>query len=396
LSAVRILIDYRPALRERTGVGEYVHQLARALSHQRVDRAAERRAGDRRATVNADQIELFTSSWRDRPTPQAVQELAPASVVDRRIPVRLLNRLWHRFEAPAVEWLTGKRYDVLHSPHPLLLPTRGAARLVTVHDLDFLHHPERGRAEIRRDYARLARDHARRADGVIVPSAHVGRQVESELGLSPERITVCPHGVPDWRHPDRAEAGSPAGRHLLFMGTLEPRKNVAGLLEAYRLLLGRRREVPPLVVAGGRTEASTPWIEAMTAQPFAGHVDYRGYVGDAGREELFLGARLLVLPSFDEGFGLPVLEAMSLGVPVVAADRGALPEVAGDAALLVDPEEPESIALAMEQVLDDSRLARRLGERGLRRAAAFTWARSAELTRAAYERAIDNRGKAGA
>lgn len=391
---MRILIDYRPALRQRTGVGEYVHQLAAALARQRVDRSLERRAGDRRASINADQVDIFTSSWKDRPSAHALADLGRAGLVDRRIPVRLLNLLWHRFEVPAVEWLAGRRYDVVHSPHPLLLPSRRAARVVTVHDLDFLRHPERTTAEIRRDYAGLAADHARRADAVIVPSKHVGGLVESMLGVPAARVAVCPHGVPAWQDPDGVVPGNPDGQYLLFLGTLEPRKNVPGLLAAYGSLLATGRDVPRLVLAGGTTAASGSWLEAARRPPLAGHVEYRGYVADSGREALYRGARLLVLPSFDEGFGLPLLEAMSLGIPVVAADRGALPEVAGGAAVLVDPEDPVSICRGMQQVLADAALARGLAERGVARAAEFTWTRAAALTREAYERAVENRIRA--
>ncbi len=120
-------------------------------------------------------------------------------------------------------------------------------------------------------------------------------------------------------------------------------------------------------------------------------MDYHGYVRDGDRQAVYAGARLLVLPSFDEGFGMPVVEAMSLGIPVVASTRGALPEVSGGAALLVDPEDVAGLSEAMERVLFDGGLARRMGEDGVRRAQGFSWERTAELTRAAYERAIEAR-----
>jgi glycosyltransferase involved in cell wall biosynthesis len=388
VSAVRILIDYRPALRERTGVGEYVHQLARALVRQPGPAAAGRLAsGDE----PADRIDLFTSSWKDRPAPEAMAELGVVHVVDRRVPVRLLNLLWHRLEWPTVERLAGRQYDVVHSAHPLLLPSRRAARVVTIHDLDFLDHPERTTAEIRRDYAALAAEHARRADGIVVDSQYVAGLVERRLGADPSRISVCPLGAPTWSHPDRVPPGNPRGAYLLFLGTLDARKNIPGLLEAYRLLLGRKPQVPSLVLAGRATGVAAPWLEAIAGAPFAGHVEHRGYVAEAQREDLLAGARLLVLPSFDEGFGLPLLEALSLGIPVVASNRGSLPEVAGGAALLVDPDDPASICGAIERVLDDPEEARQLGAKGLVRAAAFTWDRTAALTRAAYERAIERR-----
>jgi glycosyltransferase involved in cell wall biosynthesis len=388
---VRILIDYRPALRERTGVGEYVHQLARALAGRRVDRSTDRRAGDRRAAANADDVEVFTSSWRDRPAPEAVADLGPCRLVDRRVPVGLLNFGWHRLGWPPIEWLTGHAYDVVHSPHPLLIPSRRAARVVTIHDLDFLLHPERTRAEIRRDYAALASRHAAAADGVIVVSAYVGELVERILRVPSERISVCPNGVAPWPDGDPILPGNPRGEYILFLGTLEPRKNVEGLLGAYADLVTRRPDAPPLVLVGGSTPGAEAWREMIAVPPLAGRVEYRGYVADRARRSVYAGARLVVLPSFDEGFGFPVVEAMSLGVPVVASTRGALPEVSGGAARLVDPEDLGGLSRAMEAVVFDAALAARMGEAGLVRARAFSWSQSAELTRAAYERAIETR-----
>ena len=131
---MRILLDYRPALRERTGVGEYVHEIAAAIG-RRLGPGAE--------------LALFSSSWKDR----LGEAVPPGRRVDVRVPVRVLNALWHRAGAPAVERFAGP-IDLVHAAHPLLIPSR-AARVVTVHDLDFLDHPERTRGEIRRDYATL-------------------------------------------------------------------------------------------------------------------------------------------------------------------------------------------------------------------------------------------------
>jgi glycosyltransferase involved in cell wall biosynthesis len=386
---VRILIDYRPALRQRTGVGEYVHQLARGLARQRVDRSDERRMGDRRARSNADSVDVFTSSWSDRPIPVAIADLGPAvHVIDRRIPVRLLNASWHRAGWPPVEWLAGRSYDVVHSPTPLLIPSRGAARVVTIHDLDFLLHPERARAEMRRTYPVLVRSHAAAADGIVVPCHYVASQVIELLRVDPDRVSACPHGVPHWSPSGPVVPGNPNGEYILFLGTLEPRKNVDGLLAAYAELLARRPDAPPLRLAGGTVPGAQGWRQAISRPPLEGRVTYHGYVDDADRQAIYSGARLLVLPSFNEGFGLPVAEAMSLGVPVVASNRGALPEVCGGAAIQVDPEDVGEISRAIERALYEPGLARSMAEEGVRQAARFTWQRSAESTRAAYERAI--------
>jgi glycosyltransferase involved in cell wall biosynthesis len=326
------------------------------------------------------------------PLPDAVEAFGQAAqIVDRRIPVRWLNYAWHRLEWPPVEWLTGRSYDVVHSPHPLLVPSSRAARLVTIHDLDFLTHPERTDAEIRRDYPDLVKRHAAAADGIIVSSDYAAGEVVRLLNVPRGRISVCPAGIPEWEAGGPIVPGNPRGRYILFLGTLDSRKNVPGLLAAYADLLARHPDAPPLVLAGRKTPAAEPWLESIARLPLAGHVEYRGYVPDSERQSLYAGARALVLPSFEEGFGLPALEAMSLGIPAIVSNRGALPEVADGAALLVEPDDTQAISRAMEQVLTDAATARRLGDAGLRRSRTFTWDMTARLTRAAYERAIDAR-----
>jgi glycosyltransferase involved in cell wall biosynthesis len=377
---VRVLIDYRPALRERSGVGEYAHGLAVALLQARAARHATGAAWD---------VLLFSSSWKHRLA--RPPELADASIVDRRVPVRLLNFAWHRLQWPPVDWLVDGAFDVAHSLHPLLMPARRAARIVTIHDLNFLLHPERTRAEIRRDYPTLARAHARQADRVIVVSAFTAGQAVQLLDVPPERISVCPPSAPLWA----PRAGStPDGGYILFFGTLEPRKNLGTLLDAYERLVSRRRDLPTLLLAGKATDQSGPWLERIARAPLAGRVRHVGYVDPAARRALYEGAAVLVQPSFEEGFGLPVLEAMTVGVPVVAANRGALPEVLGDAGALVDAEDADAFAGAIERVIDDPPAAAAAAGRGLARARSFTAARTAETTLAAYEAAVAHRAGA--
>jgi glycosyltransferase involved in cell wall biosynthesis len=330
-------------------------------------------------------VTLFSSSWKDRLVRPA--DLAEASIVDRRVPVGMLNFAWHRLQWPSVESFLDRPVDVVQSLHPLLMPTRGAAQVVTVHDLDFLHHPERTRAEIRRDYPGLARAHAQRADRVVVVSQFTAREVEQLLGVPRERISICSPGAPAW--PPRRQP--PADGYVLFFGTLEPRKNVGALLDAYERLVSRGRSAPPLLLAGKATERSRPWLERIARAPLAGRVRHVGYVDPADRRALYEGARLLVQPSFEEGFGLPVLEAMTLGVPVVAAERGALPEVLGDAGTLIDPGDVDAFADAMARLIDDDRAGTAAAHAGIARARMFTWERTAAATLAAYQAAIAHR-----
>ena len=365
--AVRILIDYRPALRARTGVGEYVHEMAVALV---------------RHLGPGDALVMFSSSWKDRLPAERVRG---SQVVDSRIPVRVLNTAWHRLGWPPVEWLSGP-VDVAHSFHPLLMPARNAAQIVTVHDLDFLDHPERTRAEIRRDYAALAPRHVRRADAVVVVSAFTAGEVERRLGVPRDRIVVCSPGAPPWV-PRRAPIRGP----ILFMGTLEPRKNVGVLLDAYGILLGMLADAPPLWLAGPAGDAAANWLRAIEAPPLAGRVTHLGYVPSERRQELYAQASMLVLPSHLEGFGIPVLEAMTMGVPTIVSARGALPEVGGDAAQVVDPDDTRGFAEAMRRYLVDPAAAAAGMRRGIERARRYSWDASAQTLLAAYRDVVARR-----
>lgn len=375
---VRILLDYRPALRERTGVGEFVHELARALS----DEIARRGRGDT--------IAVLCTSWKDRPSPALSTELRRVQIIDRRIPVRALTWSWNRLEWPPVESLAGP-VDVVHAQAPLMLPARRAAQVITIHDLDFLKRPDRARAEMRRDFPALVHDHARRADHIIVSSHYAAGEVVRQLGVKRERITVCSPGAPAWARRVAAERHSGhAGTHILFIGTVEPRKNVAGLLDAYALLRTRRPDAPPLVIAGRMSEEAARQVARTQEPPLADAVKLLGYVPDEERPRLYRDARMLVLPSFEEGFGLPVLEAMACGVPVIVSDRGSLPEVAGDAATPLPPDDAEGFARQMEALLAPETAAR-AQERGLAQAARYDWESCARAALDAYGQAVQSR-----
>ena len=368
---MQILVDYRPALRARTGVGEYMHEIIRAYT-----------------AAHDDDVAAFTSSWRDRPDAGTAERLG-ARVVDRRVPVRLLNFLWHRLQWPPVESLAGS-VDVVHAAHPLMIPSRRAARVVTVHDLFFLDHLEGTHSEIRRDYPALTARHALAAEAVVTPSQYTKDLVVSRLGVPPERVYACPFGAPTWQQLGR-QPNSPADGYFLFMGTLVARKNLTTLLDAYARLRATRSDSPRLVIAGASTPEAAPWLQRLEQPPLAGHVDHIGYVSEGERERLYAGALALLMPSLDEGFGVPALEAMAAGVPVIASNRGSLPEVIGDAGTLLDALDVDGFAAAMDRIARDRAWARDRGAAGLARAASFTWRATALRLRKAYLDAVARR-----
>lgn len=329
-----------------------------------------------------DRITVFSSSWKDRLAPDAVPG---AETLDARVPVSILNYTWHRLGWPSVE-LLGAKTDVVWSMHPLLMPATDAARVVTIHDLHFLDHPDATVREVRRDYAALAADHARRADGVIVVSDYTRDQVVHRLHVPPDRITVCRNGAPPWGRRVEPTVVGP----ILHVGTVEPRKNVPALIKAYLELLRQYPAAPDLVLAGRVEKAHEP-VTRETSDVMSTRVRFLGYVSDEERLRLYREASMLVIASSDEGFGLPALEAMTLGVPVVAADRGSLREVIGDAGLLGDAEDSAAFAASMRQVLESASLRRQLAESGVVRSRMFNWDESAAKARAALAAAIGRR-----
>lgn len=355
-----MLFDYRPALRARTGVGEYLHQMVCALA---------------RTASPGDTVTAFASSWKDR----LIAPCPDVEIADARVPVQVLNLLWHRVGWPGIEYFAGD-VGIAHSPTPLLLPSRSARRVVTIHDLFFLDHPDATAAEVRRDYAALVGRHARRADLVVTSSHHVGALVVQRLDVDPARVLTCPAGAPAWT----ARPVVPADGPVIFLGTLEPRKNVATLLDAWERLIARGGSVPPLVLAGGRGPGADALIRRMQTAPLAGHVRYEGYLPDADREAFYKRARLLVLPSLDEGFGLPVVEACAAGVPMLASRCGALPEVGGDALVYLDPLDAEAWADTVATLLGEPERLESMRRRGVARASAFSWDRSADALWRAY------------
>jgi glycosyltransferase involved in cell wall biosynthesis len=368
---LRIAIDIRPALRCGTGVGTFVEQLVLALD----------------SLDGGHRLALFTSSSRHRWPADRLGALLRSEIHDRHWPVRLLNLLWNRLGRPRIERFVGP-VDIAHSPTPLLLPSRGA-RVVTLHDLYFLRRPEQTRAEVRRDYAPLVRRQVVAADAVVAVSEATKADAVELLGLPPERISVCGEdAAPLFDQPPTAEElawseGVTAGPFILFVGTVEPRKNLPALLRAYGMLQAAHPELR-LVIAGGRGWRIEEFESALRALPAPEHVIITGYLPQRRLRALYHRALALVMPSHCEGFGLPLVEAMACGCPLVVARNSSMPEVAGEAALYWKGSDDEELAELLEKVLEDSGLRDDLISKGGERRKHFSWRRSAGVVLGLY------------
>ena len=286
------------------------------------------------------------------------------------------------------------RPDLLHSIDHVA-PAWGPWRsVVTLHDLAFLLYPETHTAASRAYYAATG-ESVRRADRVIAVSQRTASDAVRLLGIDPARIRVVHEAAAPAFVPRARDELLPLARRLdfdperpyvLFVGTLEPRKNVPLLLEAFGLV---RTEVDvQLLLVGGRGWADEP-IFAAHARSGAGEaVHFVGTLAEDDLAGLYSHAGVFALPSLYEGFGLPVLEAMACGAPVLCSNAGPLPEVAGDAAVLLKPEDPFAWARAMLDLLTRPAAAAQLRQRGFARARQFSWGRAAQSTRDVYHEAL--------
>ncbi len=298
---------------------------------------------------------------------------------------------WEQFLAPLL--LRRIKADLFHGTLNVVPLACPVPSVVTIHDLAFIRFPQTFRAYNRTYLDFATRLTARRAARILTVSEHTRREVIGLLGVPAERVVVTPNAArAHFRPPAPAAIAQLRARHglperfLLYVGTLEPRKNLITLLEAY-VEVARRTDAT-LLVGGGKGWLYTPIFERLEALGLRDRVRFVGYIDEAELPLWYAAATAFVFPSIYEGFGMPPLEAMACGTPVVTSNSSSLPEVVGDAGIMVDPYDAAALAVALIKVLGDADLRAELRARGLQRAAQFTWRTTAERTLRAYEDAV--------
>jgi glycosyltransferase involved in cell wall biosynthesis len=323
--------------------------------------------------------------------------IAPGAVVHADAPdSRPLRLAWEQLGAPKLA--RAVRPDVWHGPHYTMPLRASVPTVVTVHDLTFFDHPEWHERSKVAYFRRMIRAAAARADVVVCISTFTAARLRANCPPLGE-VVVVPHGVDHQRfkpavNAERDEAAlAPHGitaPYVAFSGTIEPRKDVPTLVRAFAEVARARPELR-LVVAGGDGWGAAEARDAIAASGASTRVLRPGYLPHDTLVALFRRAAAVVYPSFEEGFGLPALEALACGAPLVSTRGSAIEEVVGDAALLVPPHDERALGHALQQILDDDTLAARLRRDGPERAAKFTWDRSIAGHLDAYDRAIVTR-----
>ncbi len=306
-----------------------------------------------------------------------LEDLVPPGVEvprRRRMAAAPLRWAWRHSDGPRIERWTGS-VDVVHGTNFVVPPTSGAA-VVTIHDLTYLRYPEMCTSDVLQ-YRELVPRALGRGATVHTVSEFVRAEVIEHYRLADDRVVTVPNGITAAPPGDAGQGGRMAGghRYLLAIGTVEPRKDLPGLVEAFDELADGDPDLR-LVIAGADGWGADALTHAVAAARHGDRVVRLGFVDEDARADLLAGAEALVLASRYEGFGLTAGEAMAAGVPVVATATGGIPEVVGDAGVLVPPDDPLALASSLAVLLEDEAQRARLAALGPERAATFTWDRT--------------------
>ena len=373
---MRIAIDYTAAIRQGAGIGAYVHNLVAALLAQDTE----------------NQYTLLTSghTTAEHPFPSA-DNVHGHNLL---LPDRYINILWYRMRIPVSATLFTGKIDLYHGPDFVLPPLgKKVRKVVTVHDLAFLEHPEYAVPSLAAYLQKVVSEATQAADVVVTVSQDVSRTLIEHFHTPAEKLVVIPLGVQPYFRRITDPILLAATKHkfhlkyplILAVGTQEPRKNHQGLIKAFYQAQKQKDGPAMLAIAGG-----TGWLYEETQQlvrdlKLEQKVRFLGRVTAHELVTLYSMADIFAFPSFFEGFGMPPLEAMACGAPVITSNTSSLPEVVGDAALKVDPHNVDELAQAITHLLQNPQLRDELRQKGYQRVQLYTWESTAQKTLHIYE-----------
>ncbi len=373
---MRVLIDFTQIPLSRTGVGVYADHLIGGLLPL---------LGSQDALILVAQSDDNTIRDMVRGHPKVCLKTVPAKIFRRRVLLLALEQV----VLPLVAW--ANRAHLIHSlhyTHPLLSLT---PRVVTVHDMTFFLFPELHTAWRQRVMRFFAARALKNAEGVLFVSEATRRDADRLFPQGRGLRRVAPLGVSSGRVIEVAHSGPISALrslgisqpYLLFVGTLEPRKNIVRIVQAFERVAVGYQDLT-LVLAGKPGWHTGGLINAIEGSPMRSRIHRLGFVSGPEKDLLLRNCAVLVYPSLYEGFGLPILEGMAAGAPVITSNSSSMPEVAGDGAILVDPSSVEDIASAIQELLSDQEKRSQLVGAGLRNSQRFTWEQTALATYQAY------------
>ncbi len=375
---MRIGFDLRPFLKEETGVGTYYRNLLFHLAQ--IDKGNE--------------YFLFSSSLKDRFPAEKIPAFAKMKFRHFPFPVKATNFFWYRLGWPPLDYLFKQQLDLSHSPNPLILPTKGK-KVITVHDLFFMDFPQKAEREVKKIFVHKIRDSLQRADGVIAVSQFTKDDIRDKFGLESEKVRVIYHGM-DQKFQEEIDAQelertrqkfSLPPSFILFVGTLEPRKNLLYLVDALKMIHEDYQKILLLII-GREGQDSRNLRGRIKQKKLESWVKFTGYLPEKDLKSIYRLASAFVFPSFCEGFGLPLLEAMASGLPIAASRAPAIPEIAQEAALYFRPEDPEDMAEKIIRLLVDETLRQSLRSEGKKRILDFDWKKAAAETLHFYQELV--------
>ena len=367
---MKVCVDIQAAVAQRAGVGRYTKCLVEAL------------AG---CKGRNDELTLAYLDFKRHGTPFPAPGARFKAV--RFCPGRMAQYCWKTFNWPPYDWLAGPA-DVYHFPNFIIPPLTRGRSVVTIHDVSFLRHPEFAETRNLAYLNAKIRQTVTRADAILTDSQFSANEITELLGVKPDRVHAIPLGItppPPTPTPERVRALLQAlgldRPYLLAVGTIEPRKNLAFLVDVFEAIKDFDGVLAVVGMPGWKVE---PIIARMRTSPMAGRILQLGYQPDETLGALYAGAEALVFPSLYEGFGLPPLEAMARGTPVVASGIKVLREVLGESARMVNGFDAGEWASAIGALLRNRGERARLSEAGRRQAARFTWEITAQKTWGVY------------
>jgi alpha-1,3-rhamnosyl/mannosyltransferase len=281
--------------------------------------------------------------------------------------------------------------SLYHETKYALFDFEDGLTLTTIYDLSFFRHPEWHPIDRVKHFENFCLKKLSQVEAIITISEFSRKEISDLLTIDPTKIHVTPLGIDTSFHPERDRFEGLPSQYILFLGNLEPRKNLPRLMAAYQSLPQSLRRGYPLVIAGAKGWGTEEVKKTLLSFRRDEKPIFTGYIPQSLLPSLYRGASLFVYPSLYEGFGLPVLEAMASGVPVIASDSTSLPEVVGDAGVLVNPYDVDDLKEAMVELLEDEKKRLEMAEKGIARAKLFSWEKCARETITVYEKVLSEK-----